>query len=233
MDLWYNRVLAKTAERKEAKMTTKSPAKSPEKVVDSPVEPEAFDPNMSWEDATEGADTVLGHDLAKAEILDALEGVPFLITRLTFREADTIARGSYVSCECQLAPKSVMERRKINLLTLPFDPGDMVVFNDGSTGIYRQAVAYLHQRGFIALPDPVIGSGNGPRWDEKEQKVIYECTYDYPPEMWADVHAGDMRYTPTGKGEYQVNVRILAKRGIRISNYQNDWTQDGKTRYLA
>lgn len=211
-------------------MTTKSPAKAPENV---PVEPHRFDPNTPWDEAIEGADITLGHDLAKAEILDALEGVPFLITRLTFREADTIARGSYVSCECQLAPKSEMERRRINLLTLPFDPGELVVFNDGSTGIYRQMVAYLHQKGFIALPDPVIGSGNGPRWDDKEKKVIYECTYDYPPEMWADVHAGEMRYTPTGKGEYTVNVRILAKRGIRISEYENDWTQDGKTRYLA
>lgn len=211
-------------------MSSKTVANVPE---NAPTEPERFDPNQSWEMATRDADVVLGHDLAKGEILDALEGVPFLITRLSFREADTIARGSYVSCECQVAPQAILEKRRVNFSQLPFDPGELVVFNDGSTGVYRQMVAYLHQKGFITLPDPVTGSGNGPRWDEKGKKVIYECSYDLPPEMWKDVYAGDMRFTPAGKGEYTVNVRIFAKRGIRISTYDNEWTQDGKTRYLA
>jgi hypothetical protein len=215
---------------KGAKMTTKSDAAVAKNDV---TEPAPFDPNQSWEVNTRDADKVLGHDLAKEEILDALVGVPFLITRLTFREADTIARGSYVSCEAQLAPKAEMERRRVDLTKLPFDPGELVVFNDGSTGVYRQMVAYLQAKGFITLPDPISANGDGPRWDDKQKKVIYACTYDLPPEEWSGVNAGEMRYTPSGKGEYTVNVRILAKRGIRISEYENDWTKDGKTRYLA
>src|SRR5690348_1760549 len=99
MVLWYNRVSVEIGVEKGSKMTTKSDAKAVEKVTESPVEPERFDPNVpnAWEVAVQDADVPLGHDLAKSEILDALEGVPFLITRLTFREADTIARGSYVS----------------------------------------------------------------------------------------------------------------------------------------
>lgn len=217
-------------------MTSKSDANAVEKVEEMAVtEPERFDPNapQAWSVAINEADEVLGFDLAKDEILDALEGVPFLITRLTFREAGMISRDSYVSVECQVAPKAELERRRVRLDTLPFDPGELVVFNDGSTGVYRQLVQYLKVKGFITLPHPIVESGNGPRYDEKAKKIKYECSYDLPPEMWTDVHGGEMRFTPNGKGEYTVNVRLFARRGIRISEYDNDWTKDGKTRYLA
>lgn len=215
-------------------MTTKSAANATVAVPENgPVEPAPYDPNQAWDVATRDADQVLGHDLAKEEILDALVGVPFLITRMTFHAGEAGQRESYVSCEAQLAPRPEMERRRVNLAMLPFDPGDLVVFNDGSTGIYRQCVAYLHAKGFIALPEPVRPEGKGPQWDEKAGEMTYECSYDLPPVKWTDIHAGDLRYTPEGNPQYTVNVRCLAKRGIRISEYQNDWTKDGKTRYLA
>jgi hypothetical protein len=174
-----------------------------------------------WNTAIAGADEVLGHDLARDELLDALEGVPFLITRVTFRKGDYAAH--YVSCECVIAPKDMLERRRVNLATLPFDAGDHVVFNDGSTGIRRQIVAYLYGKGYIALPDPVVIEGKAG-----------ECSFDLSPGEWADISAGDMRFDTDGSAVYQADVRILAKRGIRISDgYSNEWTQDGKTRYLA
>lgn len=215
-------------------MSTKSPAEKTVAVPQNgPVEAMPYDPNVSWEEAIAGADQVLGHDLAKEEILDALEGVPFLITRMTFHAGEAGQREAYVSCEAQLAPRAEMERRRVSLATLPFDPSDLVVFNDGSTGIYRQCVAYLHAKGFIALPEPVRPEGKGPIWDMPKGEMIYECSYDLPPLKWAEIHAGDLRYTPDGQPQYTVNVRCLAKRGIRISEYENDWTKDGKTRYLA
>jgi hypothetical protein len=212
-------------------MSTKSSAE----VVptNGPEEPEPFNPNQSWDMATRDADQVLGHDLAKDEILDALVGVPFLITRMTFHPGDAGKRESYVSCEAQLAPRPEMERRRVNLSMLPFDPGELVVFNDGSTGVYRQCVAYLHAKGFIALPEPVVTEGKGARWDEKAGEMIYVCSYDLPPSKWEATHVGDFRYSDTGEAIYSVNVRCLAKRGIRISEYANDDTKDGKTRYLA
>jgi hypothetical protein len=223
-------VSEKAAELKEDNMTTKSPANVPANDVQ---EPGAFDPNTAWDVALRDADQVLGHDLAKEEILDALEGVPFLITRMTFHPGEAGKREAFVSCEAALAPRPEMERRRVNLAMLPFDPGDLVVFNDGSTGIYRQCVAYLHARGFIALPDPVTTEGKGPRWDEKAGEMTYECSYDLPPARWESAHVGDFRYNLDGLAIYAVNVRVLAKRGIRISEYDNEWTQDGKTRYLA
>jgi hypothetical protein len=219
--------------RKEHIMTTKAAAKTENSVT----EPEAYDPTKitSWDVALRDADEILGHDLAKEELLDALEGVPFLITRMTFREADAgLARESYVTCEILLAPAPMMERRRVNLAMLPFDPGDMIVFNDGSTGIYRQCVKYLSAKGFITLPEDMGKEGPGPVWNKEKGKPDYACVYDLPPEQWTDIHAGEMRFTETGKGLYTVNVRCFAKRGIRISDgYENEWTKDGKTRYLA
>lgn len=215
-------------------MTTKSAVKASENSVQ---EPEVFDPAKvtSWDVALRDADEILGHDLAKEELLDALEGVPFLITRMTFREADTgLARESYVTCEVLLAPQPVMERRRVNLAMLPFDPGDMIVFNDGSTGIYRQCVKYLSAKGFISLPEDLAMEGPGPSFNKEKGESEYVCVYDLPPDKWTDVHAGDMRYEPSGRALYTVNVRCFAKRGIRISDgYENEWTKDGKTRYLA
>jgi hypothetical protein len=191
------------------------------------------DPGTAWDVALRDADQVTGHDLAKDEVLDALVGVPFLVTKMTFNAGNVANRENFVSCEAQLAPRAEMERRRVNLTTLPFDPGDLVVFNDGSTGIYRQCVAYLHARGFITLPDPVMPSGEGPGWDDKKKEMIYVCSYDLPASKWTDIRTGELRYAPSGAAVYTINVRLLAKRGIRISEYQNDWTQDGKTRYFA
>lgn len=213
----------------EDKMTTKSPAKQ-----DAPLEPMPYNPIADdWDTLTEGADEVLGHDLAKDAILDALVGVPFMITRVTFQESDKGHRENYVTCECVIAPRDQLERRRVNLSTLPFDPGDHVVFNDGSTGIYRQIVAYLYGKGFISLPDPVVNAGHSPTWNKDRGAMEYECSFDLPPSQWADVNAGEMRYTPSGTGFYQANVRILAKRGIRLSEYDSEEYGEAKTRYLA
>lgn len=202
-------------------MTTKS-AKTEIAEVPAVNEPERFDPTThTWEDVTQDADTVLGFDKASDEILDALAGVPHLITRVTYRKGD-FAR-HYVSCEVVLAPRNVMERRRVNLATLPFDPGDLVVYNDGSTGIRRQVTAYLYAKGFISLPEPITEGGKAG-----------ESSFDLSPDEWAGVNGGDLRFTPEGEAVYTANVRIFAKRGIRISDgYENEWTKDGKTRYLA
>src|SRR5690348_8217414 len=127
---WYNRASAKTGGVQEDKMTTKSPANDtvavPENRDNAPIEPPMFDPNQAWDVAVRDADQVLGHDLAKDEVLDALVGVPFLITRMTFHPGEAGQREAYVSCELQLAPRPELERRRVNLATLPFDPGDLV-----------------------------------------------------------------------------------------------------------
>jgi hypothetical protein len=183
-----------------------------------------YDPSMGW--AVDGADQVAGHDLAKDELLDALVGIPMLITRLTFREGIKSARtgkpSSYVSCEAVIAPEKELRRRRIDLDTLAFNPEDQIVFNDGSTGMFRQIVAYLAAKEIIELDESLPETGE-----------YGETRYDvYIPDC--KLNAGELRYREDGNWSYTVNVRLVAPRGIRVSTYTNDYNPNGsKTRYLA
>ena len=187
--------------------------------------------SMSFSDMLGEAVEVQGNQLVKDDVADELEGVPFLITRVTFRPgfpdpANRARRLAYVSCECVIADDDYLARRKINLDAKPFLPGDHIVFNDGSTGVYRQILAVLESQGYITLPE---GNVSGP---------YGQTRYDAPPAEWLDYPVGDaktMEVTSEAPGfvQYTADVRIFAPRGLRISEYSNDFTADGKTRYLA
>lgn len=209
------------------------------------LEPQAYTGQESWKELTADADEVLGYELAKDELLDALVGVPFIITQLSFRPGITrkTEQGdkqfAFVSIECVIAPASELRIAKINvarktaglpsiesLADLPFGPDDHVIFNDGSTGIYRQIVQYLATKKYITLVkegQEVISNGR-----------IGETSLDLPPGDWHDVHAGHMRFDLDRFGIYTVHVRLLCPRGLRLSKYQNEYNPDGsKTRYIA
>lgn len=186
----------------------------------------AYDPNVdTWETLTSG-DTIIGSDLAKDELLDALVGVPFVITRLVFRKGilrSNGVQGAYVSCEAVIAPKDVLVKRRVDLNTLPFDPGASVVFNDGSTGMYRQILGYLVARGMVEVPDTLPEAGS-----------YGETRYDIPPNGWSAVNAGEVQFEPDGWANYSVNIRLACPRGIRLSEYENDFNPNGsKTRYFG
>lgn len=184
----------------------------------------------SWESLKTSADEVLGHELIKDETADRLIGVPFIITRVVFREGvqrkGAKWRDDFVSCEAVVAPENILtdkaKRGKlINPATgervavdeLPVEPDEHIIFNDGSTGIYRQIMMYLSQKGLIILPDklPEMG-GKG------------ESRYDLPRSEWAE---------GSQNGTNGIPVRLYAPRGLRYSEYQNDYTEDGKTRYIG
>jgi hypothetical protein len=210
-------------------------AKTPEVKPDAPViqMPERYNPAVhDWGTLIEGADTVLGADLVSGtenwELFDALQGVPFMITRVVYRPSDFggATEANYVSCEAVLAPASILVRKHVDLSTLPFDPGGMVIFNDGSTGIARQITEYLHAAGYIVVvPDGTDLQPGGKKG---------ESSFDLPVSKWAHIRAGDMRFGPDGQPAYSADVRLNCPRGIRISEgYENAYTKDGKTRYLA
>lgn len=234
-------------------------------------EAEEYTGLQTWSQLRSDADEIMGYDHAKDELLDALVGVPHLITSLTFRPGITrkVSDGkqvvdkqfAYVSCEARLAMSQtqldlanaaevragrpmlqnvpVMRLPKINmarktadleplreLSDLPFDPDGHVIYNDGSTGIYRQIVQYLAAKGYVSLVkegETVVTNGR-----------LGETTLDLPPGDWADIHAGHMRFDETGFGLYSVHVRLMCPRGLRLSEYTNEFNPDGsKTRYLA
>ncbi|HET9131466.1 MAG TPA: hypothetical protein VFO86_10985 [Terriglobia bacterium] len=179
------------------------------------------------------AHVIDGGELVKEDLLDALAGVPFAITRLSFREGDvmnpvTKEYGPYVSVELVVADAPMLIRRRVDLSTLPFDPEDTLIFNDGSTGIYRQMVEYLNGAEYVSVVEHqellVRGGKKG------------ESSFDLPPHKWHDIHRGELEFAESGFGNYSVELSpaVFCKRGIRISDgYENEFTKDGKTRYIA
>lgn len=193
-----------------------------------------YQPGEDWQSLIGNADEILGYDLARDETADDLVGVPFLITRVAFRPG--VMRGkvraAYVSCESVIAPELnaalINSRRESSRLprvssldTLAFGPGSHVVFNDGSTGVYRQVVKYLAAKRMITLKTPVIETG-----------TYGESSFDQPPGGWSGVNAGNPE-TTDGFTFYTADIRLFCPRGLRLSLYENDYTQTGKTRYIG
>lgn len=199
-----------------------------------------YQPGTDWESLVNESDEILGYDLAKDETADDLVGIPFLITRITFRPGvmrDKVQQ-AYVSCETRVSPtldiRLINARRESSRLprlstldTLAFGPDSHVVFNDGSTGAYRQIVKYLNVKGFIQLKEPVIDAGG-----------YGESSFDQPPSEWAAILSGettDIAGTKAGDvfTGYTADIRLYCPRGLRLSLYENDYTQTGKTRYIG
>lgn len=169
------------------------------------------------------ADEIEGHDLVKEEALFALVGVPFIITRVTFHDGiqtkGSPYRSDYVSVELRVAPASfIAARLAAGRLTAEaaskVEPGEMLVVNDGSTGVYRQIVQYLAAKELITLPE---GAEEG----EKGETI-----WDLPRSLWEE-GADDAT-----KG---IDVALRCARGLRFSEYSNAYTGDDKARtwYLA
>jgi hypothetical protein len=193
-----------------------------------------YTPGEDWQNLLENADEIVGYDLARDEVTDDLTGVPFLLTHVVFRPG--VLRGkeraAYVSCEVRIAPaldiRLINTRREGSRLPrlsslddLPFGPNAHVIFNDGSTGVYRQVVKYLAMKRFIELPQPIVETG-----------VYGESSFDQSPGKWTAFPGGTTADLDGFTG-YDANVRLMCPRGLRLSLYENDYTQTGKTRYIA
>lgn len=198
-------------------------------------QPPVYQPGADWQTLIGESDEILGYDLARDETADDLVGVPFMLTAVTFRPGVMRDKKlqAYVSCEVRVAPelnlKLINSRRESSRLprlqdldTLAFGPDSHVVFNDGSTGIYRQVVKYLAGKEFITLKSPVTEAG-----------AYGESSFDQPPGDWQDAPYGEFRFTPDGFATYFANVLLYCPRGLRLSLYENDYTQTGKTRYFG
>lgn len=184
------------------------------------------DRNMSFSAMALVADEVLGNALVKDETLELLEGIPFLLTHVTFRRSFRSTQNrdlwlAYVSCEAIVADQEYLTSMGMSLEGKPFRAGDHIVFNDGSTGIYRQVVKYLASKGYVTIAE-------GPEEGGKEL-----CRYDAPPSEWPDVNYGETRFEEEGFMMYQAEIRLLCPRGLRKSDYVNDYTDNGTTHYIA
>lgn len=128
-----------------------------------------------WEEATSGAAEVIGHSLyggkENDKKLDSLVGVPFVITHMSFREGDIIPALGTLLPDGKRDKETPRDYVSVEILIHPrFTPAfnrKYVVFNDGSTGIYRQILKFLEGRGDfepnVNLPED--GDANTTRYD--------------------------------------------------------------------
>ena len=208
-------------------------------------EPTAYSPlsGESWAELMQESATIPGYDLLTDADTDALVGIPMIVTKVSFRKgvsrkgrpnySEDNPNDAYVSLEILLAPTfdlpQINRARKANDLTeitdlgqLPFRQSDHVVINDGSTGIYRQVVAFLATADYIDLNEGEVSGGKG------------ETILDTIPNEWAAIRAGRSVYDNDGFLTAEFDVRLACRRGIRLSKYDTEFNPDGATtRYLA
>lgn len=168
-----------------------------------------------WNAAAAGADKVIGHSLIggkdNEQTLDMLVGVPFVIEKLTYRQGDVniMAKGEtpfyrdYVSVEALVHPLHQSKFRR-----------ERIVFNDGSTGIYRQIIAYLAARERVQLNEdyPEKGDANGTRYDV--------CL------------SGPGTKESGEREDREFAIRLVCPEGLRKSDYRNSYGE-AQTWYLA
>lgn len=165
-----------------------------------------------WEQVMQDAIEVEGYTLLGGKenerTLDALIGTPFVIRNVTFRQGDIKPKGwahprDYVSCEVLVRPDHAGRF-----------PRKYLVFNDGSTGIYRQVVAALTMRGKLAPPEdlPEEGPANETRYDVSFSRESADG--DWQPVSFPD-------------------LKLYCPEGLRASDYKNEDGSDGRTWYLA
>jgi hypothetical protein len=170
---------------------------------------------QQWDEAAAGAVSLGGADLLEKENLKYLERINHLVFGLDFRQGEFMDNGhdgAYVSISGRIAPLAVLRRKyKGAIEDLPFYPGDDVVYNAGDTGLYRQMVKIIADKGYIKLPDPVIVGGK-----------LGESTYDLNPAKWEGFDSERVvlrRNDEGGFASVHIDILISAPRGLRSSEY--------------
>jgi len=183
----------------------------------------------AWQRLTADAQTVAGGDLEKGDILI---GYPMCITGATFRQGDyqnakTGEKAFYVTLETTIGPANEIargERRgripEANIGAV--DPGETLVFNEAGTGVYRQIVK------FLAMTDRIKITSELP-----EEGPYGEARYDVTPASWEVDDTAEFKLDSDGNPVVAFSFKLLCPRGLRASEYENEYTKTGKTRYIA
>lgn len=169
----------------------------------------------------------------------ALVGIPFIITKVVYRtgaykRAGELLADDYVSIEATVEPSYDMDRVAARRAKLLADvssevlsaaggefagPGEQVVFNDRSTGLYRQITAYLHSKGLIAV------SADGDKSPNTLAGSLGDSLYDQSRDEWARGSEAATSGIP---------VKVQAANGLRVSVYRmsDNAAEDSMTFYF-
>lgn len=183
----------------------------------------------SWETMLTQAAEVFGADLEKGR---TLIGVPFMGIKITVRPGEiknavTKKNHPYASLDLIVAPERELARGvKRGRIAEPVmvDPGEHLVINVAGTGAYRQLVQTLEATGAVTLPEGDDGGKFG------------ESRFDSLASTWTLNPASTAAITPGkdgGEPTIAFDIRLYCPRGLRASEYENEYTKEGETLYIG
>lgn len=172
-------------------------------------------------------------ELISGERLNELKGVPFLIVAGAFRERldKKGQKQDFVTLAAIIPDELTLKKRHVSLEGKSIMPGMIIGFNDGSTGVRRQIVSYLHGNGYIKVV------GDGVEVIESGSRDV--CTYDKLVGEWNGHFQGELGEKVTKDGEilytweFKLEKGLMANRGLRTSSYGGRNNDENTTKYLA
>lgn len=165
-----------------------------------------YDPDMDFRAAAlDAAYTTHGFRLVKKE---ELEGVPFIVKRIVFREGYPRKgmKGDYVSVECIVADQDILEDPIISRhIAQPISVygNEAVIFNDSGTGVRRSLTMMCETHGLINVGKLVDG----------------ENPYDRQYQLWES--GGDLAQDGFRAEDFGHKAIVRALRGLRVSEYDH------------
>lgn len=156
-----------------------------------------------------------------------LIGVPFVVVGVRYQKPVEVKNGparDYVTLESIIGTSAMIaeaeERGLIPGGKCAWKPEERVVINDGSTGIRRQVTKMLQSAGLLNVGEVTDDSSYDRSWIDWES---------FSQDNGKDGEQMAPYFTRNPNGNQLI---IKAFRGLRVSQYTNEYTDEGVTFYL-
>lgn len=155
---------------------------------------------------------------------EEMKGVPHIITRVTYWVPKKDQRG-FVSVEATIAGPTHLEsahkRGWISEGQTNVEPNERVVYNDGGTGIRRQLTKMFHELGLLNV------GGSADDGDARFDRAWPEW------ESFSQSREQGEHTVPSFDTNHNGNPLIIKQlRGLHVSEYSNEYSDEGVTWYL-
>lgn len=151
-----------------------------------------------------------------------LIGVPHVVTRITFHSDFKFPKG-YATFHGNIAPEPYVQEAvkrgwipDVSTVTeLMYRPGESIKYNDGSTGLRRQAVRILHNAGLIDIGSVETDADYDRSWEE--WAAFSQTSQENAKDGINKIDIPDITLAPDGRP-----FALLVRHGLRAS-YMEEW----------